>query len=201
MVATSSITSTDAQPGARRRATKRGPRRRASAASPVCGGPGRRSRRPTHRGREPPGDGAGQQLGGIEAPRRRRSRLVGAQVTTVGTAASSRSTARRPSATGQPRHHRPHVAVLDPGHQLAGDALVGEGRPPGVDARPAAGPATVRCSVAGAARAQRARRGAPQPGHTQREQGTEHAGDRTTGVRRSLPSVGSSNLAARTDAM
>ena len=57
------------------------------AGEPGLRGPGRRSRRPTQRAPRPAGDRPGEQLGGVEAPRRRRSRLVGAQVTTPGSEA------------------------------------------------------------------------------------------------------------------
>lgn len=88
VVATSSITSTVAKPGAGRRATKRGPRRRASAPSPVWGGPGRRSRRPTHRVVSCRATARASSSAGSNPRPRRRSRLVGAQVTTAGTTPS-----------------------------------------------------------------------------------------------------------------
>ena len=55
VVATSSTSST--RDGAARRAAKCGPTRRAAAASPVCGGPGRRSRSLVHGTPQPACDG------------------------------------------------------------------------------------------------------------------------------------------------
>ena len=118
---------------------------RADPAARGAGEPGlRRARARGRAGRTQPDAAAGGRPPGRGARRDRSPapatvrRLVGAQVTT---AAPRPSTPRHRSdhRAGQPRHDRAGVAVLDPGHELTGDALVGERRAPGVDPG-AAGP-------------------------------------------------------------
>ena len=68
VVATSSTSST--REGARRRATKCGPTRRAAASRPVCGGPGLSVEQARTSGPQLAGDGPGEDLRRIEAAAR-----------------------------------------------------------------------------------------------------------------------------------
>ena len=198
VVATSSTTSTHARHGPARDEPR-------APAAGVAGEPGLRRGRGGGRGgrrtratARPAGDRPGEQLGGVEAP-------LPATVAAGGRPGDDRRAARRAAAgtaatmrPGEPGHDRAHVAVLDPGHQLTGGALVGEGGPPGVDPRGRRG----RHRRPAARRRQRVHTGAPgapAAGARQREQDLEHPATLRPGYDSSWRSVGSRNSADATD--
>ena len=172
VVATSSTTSTRAgcRPDARRSADRAGGRRRRS---PVCGGPGSRSRSAHDPAPQPARHRPGQELGRIEATPPAALPARGRPGDDVGARARRRRRAaprpwRRP-ATAPP----PARCGTSPGPPAPGRRPRRRRRPTTRRARRAAAPATGAWSRS----PQRAQRGAPGAAATrarQREQGTQH---------------------------